>query len=46
MKLSGKEVLKVNDTILHNTTVANDNIFVSAVSYCGNNRCQNESTAE
>ncbi len=46
MKLSGKGVLKVNDTILHNTTVGNYNIFITAVPYCGNDYGQDESSAE
>ena len=31
---------------LYDTAVANYDILISAVPYCGNNRCQNESSAE
>ena len=31
---------------LYDSTVTSYNIFSSAVSFCGNNRCQNESSTE
>ena len=31
---------------VYDTIVANYNIFISAVPYCGNYHCQNESSAE